>query len=66
MEFCYRNQIKPDVILGDYDSADKTILEAFRRQSGIEWHQYQPEKDYTDSEIAIGKAMERTAAKSIY
>ena len=59
MEFCYRNQIKPDVILGDYDSADKTILEAFRRQSGIEWHQYQPEKDYTDSEIAIGKAMER-------
>jgi len=24
MEFCYRNQIKPDVILGDYDSADKT------------------------------------------
>ena len=22
MEFCYRNQIKPDVILGDYDSAD--------------------------------------------
>ena len=33
MEFCYRNQIKPDVILGDYDSADKTILEAFRRES---------------------------------
>ena len=29
MEFCYRNQIKPDVILGDYDSADKTILEAY-------------------------------------
>lgn len=63
MEFCYRNQIKPDVILGDYDSADKTILEAFRRQSGIEWHQYQPEKDYTDSEIAIGKAMERNSSE---
>lgn len=63
MEFCYRNQIKPDVILGDYDSADKTILEAFRRQSVIEWHQYQPEKDYTDSEIAIGKAMERNSSE---
>lgn len=63
MEFCYRNQIKPDVILGDYDSADKTILEAFRRQSSIEWHQYQPEKDYTDSEIAIRKAMERDSSE---
>ena len=62
-EFGYRNPIKPDVILGDYDSADKTILEAFRRQSGIEWHQYQPEKDYTDSEIAIGKAMERNSSE---
>lgn len=63
MEFCYRNQIKPDVILGDYDSADKTTLEAFRQQSSIEWHQYQPEKDYTDSEIAIGKAMERNSSE---
>ena len=26
-------------------------------------HQYQPEKDYTDSEIAIGKAMERNSSE---
>lgn len=53
MEYCYRAGRKPDCIIGDYDSASPEVFSYFRNQSGIEWHDYQPEKDYADSEIAM-------------
>ena len=57
MEFCYRNGILPDCIIGDYDSVEPDILSFFRAKQGIIWRDFIPEKDYTDSEIAIDMAL---------
>lgn len=62
MEFCYRAGIKPDCIIGDYDSAEEEVLTYFRSKDGIEWHDYNPEKDYTDTEIAVMHAIEKKSS----
>ena len=35
LEFCYRNQIYPQYILGDFDSVDKRILDFYENQKEI-------------------------------
>ena len=47
--------IKPDMIVGDLDSARPEILDRYR---DIETVKFPPEKDLTDSELAIKKALE--------
>ena len=59
MEFLYQHGKKPDMIVGDFDSADPVVLEAYRKMDGIEWKVFRPEKDDTDTELAV-----QTAAKS--
>ena len=48
--------IVPDVIVGDFDSADPAALADFRRREHIVWEVHQPEKDDTDTELAIKRA----------
>ena len=48
--------IVPDVIVGDCDSADPAALADFRRREHIVWEVHQPEKDDTDTELAIKRA----------
>lgn len=57
MEFLYRNGIKPDVIVGDFDSVSSEALAYFRQQPGICFHELVPEKDDTDTESAIRLAI---------
>lgn len=45
-----------DCILGDYDSVDKAVLEKYRGRRKI--ITYPTEKDYTDTELAIKRAVE--------
>ncbi|MBR1392176.1 MAG: thiamine diphosphokinase [Lachnospiraceae bacterium] len=59
MEFCYRKKIMPDCIIGDYDSVDPSVYRYFRGRSRIEWHDLIPEKDDTDTQIAVDVAMEK-------
>ena len=49
--------IVPDVIVGDFDSADPAALADFRRREHIVWEVHQPEKDDTDTELAIKRAL---------
>ena len=70
VRFCYQNQITPDYIVGDFDSlsAGGTArsskeraeaapeLAAFRR-AGVPIDEYRPEKDMTDTDIALEKAV---------
>ena len=58
MEFFYRNGIRPDLILGDFDSADGVVVEFFREQTGVRLEQFPPEKDWTDTELAVRRALE--------
>jgi thiamine pyrophosphokinase len=59
MDFLYRNHIIPDIIVGDFDSADSNSLDYFREQSRVEFCRLNPEKDDTDTEFAIRDAISR-------
>ena len=49
--------VTPDVIVGDFDSVDPAVLAEFRRKEHIVWEVHQPEKDDTDTELAIKRAL---------
>ncbi len=57
LEFCYRNQIIPQYILGDFDSIDKDVLEYYENRKEIPVKKYQPEKDATDTRIGLELAL---------
>lgn len=53
--------ITPDFIVGDMDSINPSILNIMK-DKGIKIDAYDTEKDYTDTELAINKAIEYTPA----
>ena len=56
--FLYDNEIKPDYIVGDFDSLPGEILEYYRQEGEIPIRTYNPVKDATDTKIALDKALE--------
>lgn len=48
--------LEPDMIVGDFDTVKPEILAFYRRQEHIVWDTHQPEKDETDTELALLKA----------
>lgn len=61
-ECLYNYNIIPDLLLGDFDSANKEILDNAKLKIK-EILEFPPEKDYTDTEIAIMEAVKRGAEK---
>lgn len=61
MEFCKEAKILPDLILGDFDSANSSAFEYFQRCCPERMERFPSEKDETDTELAILRAMERGA-----
>lgn len=55
-----RVSINPDLIIGDMDSLDK---ETFLKYDNIKKERYPAEKDFTDSELAIQKAINLNPGK---
>ncbi len=53
----------PDEIVGDFDSADPGVLEKFRQNPRIIFHEYPPEKDAADTELALQLAMARGSSE---
>ena len=47
----------PDAIVGDFDSVHQEILEEYRKNPEILWDVHRPEKDETDTELAINTAI---------
>lgn len=58
VRFFLRSQLRPDIIIGDFDSAPR-LTNVYL--SGIEVLRFSPRKDKTDSQIAVEMAMERGA-----
>ena len=56
--FCREHGIRPDRIVGDFDTLDPEILQWYRACTDIEIRQYNPVKDATDTQIAVELAME--------
>lgn len=57
MEFVCRASLKPDMIIGDFDSVSPDTLAYFKEQQGIVWKELNPIKDDTDTEFAIRQAI---------
>ncbi|MGN0361414.1 MAG: thiamine diphosphokinase [Bilifractor sp.] len=56
--FCKKNQIRPDYIVGDFDglAGAAEILQQYRDED-VPIDTFRPEKDMTDSDIALEKAI---------
>lgn len=57
LEFCYRNHVIPNWILGDFDSISKDVIDWYREQQEIPIRQYKPEKDDTDTRLGMELAL---------
>lgn len=60
----YKYNIKPSLVLGDFDSIDPSILTEYKNQN-IQMIKFNPEKDYTDTDLAYEKAKEVNPSKII-
>ena len=45
--------ISPNAVVGDLDTVDKKVLEEYQNRPGIEFEIHKPEKDETDTELAL-------------
>ncbi|MFP3153645.1 thiamine diphosphokinase [Lachnospiraceae bacterium ZAX-1] len=50
-------QLNPHYIIGDFDSVPKKILDKYRKNPHVEIQEYQPQKDETDTELAVMLAL---------
>ncbi|MDS1029450.1 thiamine diphosphokinase [Bacillota bacterium LX-D] len=55
-EYAYELGYTPNLILGDFDSVSQEILEKYQ-SLGVEIAQFPVDKDYTDTELALEKAI---------
>lgn len=55
-EVFYEYEVMPHILIGDFDSANRLVIDYFRN---VEMVKFLPEKDYTDSELAFNKALEK-------
>lgn len=55
--------LRPTHIVGDFDTVGAAVLEKYKASDEIQMHAFNPEKDYTDTDIALKLAM-RLAGKA--
>ena len=55
--------IKPDYCVGDFDSVAEDVYVEFKKQEGIAWETHPPEKDQTDTELALSLAIREKAER---
>lgn len=60
-----RLQLIPDFAVGDFDSVSPEVYAYFQKQEGISWETHPPEKDASDTELALWLAL-RLGAESIH
>ena len=63
LAFARRYGIRPDLIVGDFDSVSREIIEGYRREGKVPIRTYNPVKDDTDTQIALEKALEAGSSR---
>lgn len=53
LKFLYDHEIKPDYIVGDFDSVPKGLVEYYREEADVPIREFNPVKDASDTEIAL-------------
>lgn len=67
LAFLHKHQLKPDVIVGDFDTIDAGILEEYKSSPyEITWDFHKPEKDETDTELAVDTAIRLGLKKLVF
>ncbi|MFQ9977505.1 thiamine diphosphokinase [Clostridium cadaveris] len=64
IEVLYKNGLTPNMLVGDFDSINQEVL-SYYKEKGSDIVIYPPEKNYTDSEIAFEKAMNKSGTDII-
>lgn len=57
LKVLYRNNLKPDAIVGDFDTIEPEILSKYKYSPTTEVVSLNPEKDYTDTQSALEYAL---------
>ena len=57
LEAAIKLKLHPDIVLGDYDSVDASLIQAVKQRGNITCLEFPPEKDYTDSHLAVDTAI---------
>ena len=57
LEFLYQHKIKPDVIVGDFDSVSKDIVSQYLDREDISVYSHDSVKESSDTELAIEVAI---------
>ncbi|WP_349673385.1 thiamine diphosphokinase [Lacrimispora sp.] len=58
--------LKPDAVVGDFDTVEESVLSQYQSfLSEITWDIHKPEKDETDTELAISTAMKLGCKKIV-
>lgn len=57
LEILYKCKIKPNYIIGDFDSVNTNILMNYKENKEINTIELKPEKDYTDTHMALKLAL---------
>ena len=63
LQFLNRNQVMPTHIVGDFDSVEAELVEHYEKQTQVPIRKFRPEKDASDTEIALHLAIELGAEK---
>lgn len=58
LEILYELNIIPNHVVGDFDSVNIEILQFYQNNSQVIFHKYHPEKDNTDTDIALKLAIQ--------
>ena len=57
LKFLYDNEIKPDYIVGDFDSAPRSLVSYYREELNVPVREFNPVKDASDHTYDVsGKA----------
>ncbi|MCR5665455.1 MAG: thiamine diphosphokinase [Eubacterium sp.] len=59
LNYFYKNKLKPDEIIGDFDSVDKEVLSYYEERMPKQIKKYPSKKDETDTELAICSALKK-------
>ncbi len=57
LAFLHKLGVMPTDIVGDFDTVDQELLAAYERNADVRIRKFQPQKDDTDSEIAVNMAV---------
>ena len=57
IEMCYQCNLIPSILMGDFDSVKSEVLNYYEENVNIEIQRFRPEKDDTDTQMAINWAI---------